>query len=122
MTVYNSPWGKPDVVNKIAHGITELITPSHGGLKLSSSRMKVIEEKFPTLTPCAGACWLEEHCDYAFAVVTWPENWEPKIVAAAVRSVSQSYKGKHKEEMQKACPEAIAIAKEYDEQNPVGGN
>lgn len=110
MTIRTTPWGKPQGQKKIAYGITKVSTSSHGGLRLSAERMKVIEEKFPSLIPAAGACWLEEDEDCSFAVVVFPEFWSPREVAAAVKDMSSIYGGIYFEDMKASCQPAIAIA------------
>lgn len=113
MTIRNSPWGKPQHIKELAKGITLVSTASHGGFRLSSSRMKIIEEKFPTFTPWAGACWLEEDCDVAFAVVAFPELWTKEEVVTAVNAMERIYNGEHLEEMKASCQDAIEIMESF---------
>lgn len=104
-----SPWGSVQWQQNKAPGIMSVSTAGHGGYRLSSDRMKEIEKRFPTFVPFAGACWLEEDCDWAFAAVTWPNLWSEAEVHGAVKSIMKSYEGRHFEELKRNCPEAMKI-------------
>lgn len=112
----NTPWGPSQQQETKAPGIISVSTAGHGGYRLSPERMMEIERRFPTFIPFAGACWLEEDCDWAFAAVTWPDLWEARQVYYAVKSILQSYDGKHAEEMRKNCPAAMKIHQRYSEE------
>jgi len=88
----NTPWGKSDHEKKQAEGITFYGTPSHGGYKVSTERMKAIQAKFPGLGTFAGGNWFEEDCDWAYVVATFPELWDAKTVEIAKETVKQDYK------------------------------
>lgn len=83
----NTPWGTSQTVKQIAPGLLTVTTAGHGGLCLSAPRWLELRGKFP-FRSYAGECWLEEDCDYCFAVIVWPECFSPEGVAAAVRMVN----------------------------------
>ena len=110
MAICNSPWGKIQDTKRIAHGVTYITAENHGGLKVSANRMRVIESRFPTFVPLAGACWLERDCDAAVAMVTFPELWSEEEVSNAVVVMKKIYKGKLVADMNVSCRDAIEIA------------
>jgi hypothetical protein len=114
METRNCPWGDIQHSEVVAPGIIHVSTAGHGGYKISKERMLEIEKRFASFSPFAGATWLEEDEDWAFAVVTWPKLWENTDVVAAVTSIKRSYGGIHFPDLQKNCPEAMKIFNESE--------
>ena len=82
-----TPWGKSQHHSKIANGIDEYDTPSHGGIRLDPQRVAQFRLSLPTFAPFAGWPWFEEDCDVcAVVVVFWP-LFEPNQVFGAIRQV-----------------------------------
>lgn len=59
-----TPWGKSDWQRKIAVGINWYSTPSHGGVKLSVGKNKLIPEYMRNKDG-----WYEEDCDWAIPYI-----------------------------------------------------
>ncbi len=68
-----SPWGEVQTIRAIAPGIDYLTTAGHGGLYLDQERWKELHATFPMFKPFAGQGYLEEDCDYNYAVLCWPQ-------------------------------------------------
>lgn len=79
----NTPWGYADHIKKIAEGITEYGTPSHGGIGLSATRILEMRDCYRNFAPWAGKGWYEEDCDWAIAVLAFPKEFGPALVDAA---------------------------------------
>jgi hypothetical protein len=86
----NTPWGRSDHEREIAPGILEVSTPSHGGLYLDAQRWQELTRSF-AFKPFAGPQWLEEDCDFVFAVIRWPEFFDPDTVHSCVRTVQAPF-------------------------------
>lgn len=112
----NTPWGPSQHQETKAPGIISVSTAGHGGYRLSPERMMEIERRFPTFIPFAGACWLEEDCDWAFAAVTWPELWSERTVYFAVETILKSYDGRHASELRENCRVAMKIHQRFSEE------
>jgi len=80
---HTTPWGYADHVREIAPGIIEYSTPSHGGIYLSAELLEAMPSKFRSFTPWAGDGWYEEDCDWAIAVVSFPEIFSTDRVELA---------------------------------------
>ncbi|WP_156250944.1 DUF7007 domain-containing protein [Pseudactinotalea terrae] len=65
-----TPWGAADVVYDIADGIAEVGTPSHGGIKLSPQRNKLVPAP---LRNASG--WYEEDCEANIPMWTFPAEY-----------------------------------------------
>ena len=76
-----TPWGTAQDSHTIAEGITFYSTAGHGGIQLSNERWKELKSILPTFEPFCGAPgWLEEDCDYFYAMFCWPEHWDDYAV------------------------------------------
>ena len=84
-----TPWGSSHTTKKIAEGIIEVTTGSHGGIFLSEERWTELMEKFPKFQSWAGKQWFEEDCDWAIVPVCWPEFYDAETIYFAVRSVER---------------------------------
>lgn len=82
----STPWGRSDSLDHIAEGLDFYSTPGHGGLKLSAARWRELSAAFQ-FKSFAGPGWLEEDCDYSFAVIRWPELFGAETVFNCVRMV-----------------------------------
>ncbi len=78
---FDTPWGQSQTETKIAEGLINYITASHGGIWLSRERIA----NFPKpLLPfidgnvdCkSGEGWFEEDCDWAFVAIAYPEYFK----------------------------------------------
>ena len=56
-----SPWGAIQIAEELADGIVSVHTASHGGLWLSSERLRQMDE-----SERSGDGWYEEDCEAAF--------------------------------------------------------
>lgn len=81
-----SPWGIVDHVRTAAPGIVMVSTPSHGGLWLAPDRCASLALLHPELTHTTGTAlpWLEEDCDWALAVLAWPDEFNDEELYDAV--------------------------------------
>lgn len=105
----NTPWGKPDTIFVVAPGIVEYSTPSHGGYWLSHERISSMPEGARKFVPFAGRGWFEEDCDWSIVVASFPREFTPELVDAAMSAVE----GWHKDQISDPAgtfPEAHAIA------------
>lgn len=82
----HTPWGSSQTIERVADGIRFISTASHGGYHLSPERWAVLIAEFPAFKPWAGPQWLEEDCDCALVVLTWPELFTDHAVFFALRS------------------------------------
>ena len=80
----STPWGKADYSKQEAPGIMRYTTPGHGGYHLSATRWAELRRVLPHFRPWAGDQWLEEDCDWAAAVMVWPELFTANQCAHAV--------------------------------------
>lgn len=83
----NTPWGASQTETAMADGLVLVTTASHGGIKVSPSRWLELTTTFPYLQSWAGAGWLEEDCDVAWAMLRWPEAFDDNAVYHAVEQV-----------------------------------
>jgi hypothetical protein len=65
-----TPWGAADHVDHVAPGIAVVGTPSHGGVKLSPERNRLIPK---ALRQSSG--WYEEDCEAAIPGLYFPSAW-----------------------------------------------
>lgn len=82
----HTPWGASQTIERVADGIRFISTASHGGYHLSPERWAVLQAEFPAFHSWAGPQWLEEDCDCALVVLTWPELFSDQAVFFALRS------------------------------------
>ncbi len=80
-----TPWGVADSVEEVAPGIKWYETPSHGGIGLDRERTRLFQTRFAGVRPFAGESWFEEDCDWSLVVLCWPEHFDRRTIAAAVR-------------------------------------
>ena len=62
-SITDTPWGAPDLVEELADGIVQVVTPSHGGIHLSAERLLRMPERQRTFDG-----WYEEDCEAWFVV------------------------------------------------------
>lgn len=82
-----TPWGQADRQTKIAEGIIDVSTPSHGGIYLSPERIAQLPagvKNFlnPTNSP-NGFEWWEEDCDWSVPYVLFADD---------IRTYGKAYK------------------------------
>lgn len=79
-----SPWGVVEQCRRIADGIFEVSTASHGGFVVSPTRLKQMPEKYRKLAfrPSMGP-YFEEDCAWCAVVLTWPSIFNAADVQAA---------------------------------------
>jgi hypothetical protein len=76
-----SPWGKPDYGYRLADGITQIGTPSHGGIHLSRARQAKMPGYFKA--ECADGNWYEEDCAWCVVAIAFPDAFDAKSQDAA---------------------------------------
>lgn len=81
-----SPWGSIQDITNIAPGIDAVGTAGHGGVKLSGGRQGKIH---PAWRKPRG--WYEEDLDAGIVCITFPEEFEPRIVERAHRALRNHY-------------------------------
>ena len=86
MKIKHSPWGPVQHQNTVADGIESVSTAGHGGFWLSAERWARVAELFPNQQRYAPEQWLEEDCDWALAVLAWPELFPPRSCHYAVQT------------------------------------
>lgn len=70
----NTPWGTAQHKTKLGPGIWFASTASHGGIHLSSDRMKQMPNALkPSNRMNAGTPWFEEDCEYCLVVAAFPQ-------------------------------------------------
>lgn len=74
----DSPWGPIESTETIADGITFISTASHGGIRLSQWRHKIVLRAIPAWETFAGGRWYEEDCDWAVLALIFPEKFPTK--------------------------------------------
>lgn len=107
----DTPWGAIQHRRHIGAGIIEVSTASHGGLWVAPFRWAAIVKQFPGFQSWAGENWLEEDCDYAAAVLVFPELFTPADIWHAVQSTT----GKGWLECHDVPAEAARIAAAFGE-------
>lgn len=68
-----TPWGAADHVEKLADGIWQVGTPSHGGVKLSASRNRAVPDYMR-----ASSGWYEEDCEWSVPATVFPDAFKPE--------------------------------------------
>ena len=86
MSGTHTPWGAADQARKLAPGIMQYQTPSHGGIHLSPSR----QAKMPPALQRSGG-WYEEDCEWALAAFVFPDAFDPDVAAQADQTVRDWY-------------------------------
>ncbi len=82
---FRSPWGTIDDVVPVAIGIDQVGTPGHGGVKLSAERNRAVHEAWRR-----PGGWYEEDCEWAIAVLTFPDAFSAEYRRDAV-STARNY-------------------------------
>lgn len=85
-----TPWGAAQSTHVKAKGITFYSTTGHGGYKLSDERHKRVRQRFGDYSTFAGGPWYEEDQDVTLVVLTFPDEYEPDELRAAIRSARGS--------------------------------
>jgi transposase-like protein len=67
-----TPWGHSDRVTKIAEGILDVSTPSHGGIKLSLERQAQLPAGIKNFT--GSYTWWEEDCDWVVPFIIFKND------------------------------------------------
>ena len=84
--IQETPWGVAQHHKRIADGIDWFSTASHGGLRVSISRLLQMPENLRSIKTWAGVGWYEEDCDWAVVVVAFPDCFDAGTVATAKAS------------------------------------
>lgn len=82
----HSPWGSIETRIKIADGLWEVGTASHGGIYASEERRASIDARFPERIGSAfyhEGRWYEEDCEWAYVAATFPELFPEATVERA---------------------------------------
>jgi hypothetical protein len=67
-----TPWGMADNETKIAEGIVEVSTPSHGGICLSTERQAQLPKGIDNFTH--DLRWWEEDCDWVVPYILFKND------------------------------------------------
>lgn len=70
----NTPWGPAQGVERIADGIHNVYTSSHGGYHLSPERNEVV----PSYMRCEDG-WYEEDCDWVIVATVFPTEFTAEM-------------------------------------------
>lgn len=76
--IKHSPWGRVDHQRELAPGIVEVMTPSHGGIKLDRSRNAAMPEEARRSDG-----WYEEDVEWARVAIMFPSAFRPDQVEYA---------------------------------------
>ncbi len=79
----NTPWGMSDESEKLAEGIINYSTPSHGGIRLSTERQKELGQLGPVTNYLNSKEWWEEDCDWVVPYLFFRE---------AIKAYGKAYK------------------------------
>lgn len=101
MAITETPWGRPDWQREIAHGVTVVATPSHGGYYLDSLANALV----PAPIRIASG-WYEEDCDWSRVALAFPALFPPDALPLA-RVILREY-----------APRAAALFLDDDEIPP----
>lgn len=82
----STPWGRSQSSKRIARGITKYETGSHGGIKVSKTRMLEI---WRPLRNESG--WYEEDCEWAKVAFAFPALFTPEEFRAATRIMKDCF-------------------------------
>jgi len=87
-----TPWGWATKNNctKIAEGIKEYVTSTHGGFWLSQERILAMPIKYMDFKPWAGKGWFEEDLDWVIVVLSFPKYFRPDRVTAAQKQYTNN--------------------------------
>ena len=66
-----TPWGTSDHQQKIAEGIVEYSTPSHGGIRLSPERQAQLPSGVKSFNSLE---WWEEDCDWCVPYIVFKDD------------------------------------------------
>ena len=76
----SSPWGSVQGGEEIAPGIVSVWTSSHGGILLSSERLKAMPEALKRIGERSayhsGQGWFEEDCEWSAVALAFPAAFE----------------------------------------------
>lgn len=89
----STPWGTADSHEHIAEGIDFFGTPSHGGIRLSPEKNKLVplnlrEQSFNQQGMDG---WYEEDCDVYIVIATFPSYFTADEAQASFEYVNQKY-------------------------------
>lgn len=91
--ITSSPWGAPDLVEQLAMGIFDVVTPSHGGFYLEPDVNAQVPAAWraASFNRQAEHGWYEEDCDAVMVVLTFPTVFAPKQVSAARQAFASMF-------------------------------
>ena len=89
--ITSTPWGPPQTVEVIAHGIFAVTTASHGGIRLSPERNAEVPVYFQTASfnRLGETGWYEEDCDWVIPALVFPAEFTAKQGAHVVALARQ---------------------------------
>ncbi len=110
--ITSTPWGKPQTVEVIAHGIFAVTTASHGGIYLSRERLAEVPAYFQTSTfnRQGERGWFEEDCDWSIPALIFPAEFTAKQGAHAVALARQIAVRCHTEAFDRFNPSPVRKA------------
>lgn len=85
----STPWGISQTEKEIADGILDVTTAGHGGMRISADRWTELIKTIPNVESWTGKGWLEEDCDWALAVMTWPDLFSPRLCWYAAKETTR---------------------------------
>ncbi len=112
MKITSTPWGPPQTVEVIAHGIYAVTTASHGGIRLSPERLAKVPDYFQTSTfnRQGEGGWYEEDCDWCIPALIFPAEFTAKQGAHVVALARQIAVRWHTEAFDRFDPSPEQIA------------
>lgn len=93
-----TPWGKAQLAEDIAPGITRYSTASHGGYFLN----RTANARVSPLLKCSSFNaqgldgWYEEDCDWAIVVYTFPQHFSQEKYKRALESLATHHSAAYK--------------------------
>ena len=104
--ITNTPWGPPQTVEVIAHGIFSVSTASHGGFYLDPDRNAEVPDYFKasTFNRLGDSGWYEEDCDWCIPALVFPDEFAAKLGAHTVSYARQIACRAHTEAFDRFSP------------------
>jgi len=84
----STPWGPAERTEQVAPGIVFFSTASHGGYRLSQTRLAEMPDYLRDARHITGP-WFEEDCEAALVVLAFPEDFPEGAADRAAESVAR---------------------------------
>lgn len=89
----STPWGLSDYSQRIARGITQYGTPSHGGIKVSTGRLAKMHPALKSMGfgGLGYRGWFEEDSSWCAVPLAFPDCFDTATVEAAHKTAQTYY-------------------------------